>query len=47
MTIELTKEELEFITNLLKQLQVNPAQPDIGKVVAIVQSLMCKLTVKE
>jgi hypothetical protein len=39
----LTKEEREFIRNLLGQVNIRPAQPDAAEVVAMVKSILQKL----
>lgn len=44
MTIDLTPIETTFAANLLRQVQVSASAPDAPQVVAVVQSLLAKLT---
>ena len=41
--LELTREEKDFIRNLLGQLQIRPAQPDAEEVVRLVRSILQKI----
>lgn len=41
----MTQEEKMFLTNLLKQITINPSAPDAGKTVDMVQSILKKLEV--
>jgi len=41
--MELTTEEKAFLTNLLQQVNIRPAQPDAEQVVTLVKSILIKL----
>ena len=44
---ELTREEKEFIINLLSRVQVSPADPNAIKLITIIQEIISKLEEKE
>jgi hypothetical protein len=41
--MEWTKEEKEFLKNLVTQITIRPSQPDAAEVVAIVKTILQKL----